>query len=53
MKDKDLLIRNGVDVDKSLELFGDMAMYDDTLVEFLEGINGKLSDLKKYKESSD
>ena len=53
MKDKDLLIRNGVDVDKSLELFGDMAMYDETLVEFLEGINGKLSDLKKYKESSD
>ena len=54
MKDKDLLIRNGVDVDKSLELFGDMAMYDETLcLNFLEGINGKFKWLEKYKESSD
>ena len=53
MKDVNLLINNGVDVNKSLELFGDMAMYDETLKDFLDGVNEKLNGLKKYKETSD
>ena len=42
-----------VDVEKSLELFGDMEMYDDTLNEFLNGVNEKLEKIKAYKEASD
>lgn len=53
MKDVNILKNNGVDVDKSLELFGDMEMYDDTLNEFLNGVTEKLENLKKYKEASD
>jgi len=53
MKDKNLLISNGVDVDKSLELFGDMVMYDETLNEFLNGISQKMEDMKKFKGMSD
>ncbi len=53
MKDVNILKNNGVDVDKSLELFGDMEMYDDTLNEFLNGVTEKLEHLKKYKEASD
>ena len=53
MKDINILINNGVDVNKSLELFGDMETYDETLEEFLSGVNQKLSDIKRYKEASD
>ena len=53
MRDVSLLTNNGVDVAKSLELFGDMATYDETLGEFLDGVNEKLENLKKYKEASD
>lgn len=53
MKDVNLLTSNGVDVEKSLELFGDMEVYDETLEEFLAGVNQKLSDIKRYKEASD
>ncbi len=50
---KDFLVNNGIDVDKSLELFGDMDMYNETLVEFLNGVEKKLTDLKTAKESAD
>ena len=53
MKDVNVLVNNGVDVQKSLELFGDMNTYDETLEEFLAGVNEKLNNLKKYKEASD
>lgn len=53
MKDVNILTSNGVDVEKSLELFGDMQTYDETLEEFLNGVNEKLGNLKKYKEASD
>ena len=53
MKDKNLLVTNGIDVDKSLELFGDMAMYDETLSEFLDSVDDKIEELSKYKEESD
>lgn len=53
MKDVNLLKTNGVDVDKALELFGDMDMYDSTLEDFLNEISNRLERIKKYKETSD
>src|SRR5574344_1665476 len=53
MKDINILVDNGVNVQQSLELFGDMAMYDDTLVDFLESVDDKLAGIKSYKETSD
>ena len=53
MRDKNFLVSNGIDVDKSLELFGDMQMYDETLDEFLNGVQKKVNDLNTSKEASD
>lgn len=53
MKDVSLLVRNGVNVEGSLELFGDMEMYNETLNDFLGSVTKKLSDIKRYKEASD
>lgn len=53
MQDKQFLISKGVDVEKSLELFGDMDTYNDTIGEFLVGIKGKLERLVEYKENKD
>lgn len=53
MKDVNILKNNGVDVDQSLELFGDMETYNETLEEFLNGVDEKLSNIEKYKEASD
>ena len=53
MKDVNLLVSNGVNVGKSLELFGDMQMYDSTLEDFLNEIGNRLDRIKKYKEISD
>ena len=53
MKDINFLISNGVDVNSSLELFGDVNIYNETLEDFLNTIDKKLSDIKKYKEESD
>ncbi len=53
MKDVTILTSNGVNVEKSLELFGDMEMYDATLNDFLEDVDKKISNLKQYRESGD
>lgn len=53
MGDVNLLIKNGVDINQSLELFGDMATYDDTIGEFLIGAGEKLPKLKYYKDRKD
>jgi len=53
MKDVSSLVRNGVNVDGSLELFGDMDMYNETLNDFLKSVDKKLADIRKYKEASD
>mgnify|MGYP003295478449 CR=1 FL=1 len=53
MKDASLLIRNGINIEGSLELFGDMEMYNETLNDFLNCIDKKIADIKRYKESSD
>ena len=53
MKDISILKDNNVDLDKSLELFGDMKSYEETLIDFLNSISEKLNELLKSKESSD
>ncbi|MBP3766429.1 MAG: response regulator [Bacilli bacterium] len=53
MRDVNILKSNGVDVDQSLELFGDMETYNETLEEFLANVDQKLSDIERYKEASD
>ena len=53
MKDINILINNGVDVNASLEIFGDMELYDETIVDFLNSVHDKLDELKKYKEVGD
>ena len=47
------LISKGVDINKSLELFGDIQTYDDTIGEFLVGITNKLAKLNNYKDNKD
>ena len=53
MKDVNILKNGGVNVDKSLELFGDMETYDETLNDFLAEIDQKLANIKTYKEQGD
>jgi len=48
-----ILTDNGVNVEKSLELFGDMDTYNETLSDFLNDVENKLADIKKYKEAAD
>lgn len=53
MFDVNILISNGVDVNKSLELFGDMETYNDTVGEFLISAQEKLAKLEEYKNDKD
>ena len=53
MKDVNLLTSNGVNVEESLELFGDMEMYDETLNDFLDMVDEKLAKLENFKVASD
>ena len=49
--DVDYLKNNGIDVDSSLELLGDMDMYNDTLKTFMEESKEKIERIKNNKES--
>ena len=53
MKDKTILLNNSIDVEASLELFGDMETYNETLNDFLESVFEKLEEIKIYKEAKD
>lgn len=53
MKDVNLLVKNGVNVKKSLDLFGDMETYDSTLEVFLAEVGGKIKSINNYKEVMD
>lgn len=53
MESVELLKNNGVDIEKSLELFGDMETYNDTIGEFLLGANEKLPKLEMFKNNKD
>ena len=53
MKTVEFLKQNNVDVEKSLELFGDMETYNQTLKEFQDGIDNKLTEIEKYYNEAD
>ena len=53
MKNIEFLKRNGVDLNKSLELFGDIETYNDTLKGFNKSINAKIAELNKYLNDGD
>ena len=53
MMNVDFLKENGIDVEKSLELFGDIETYNDTIGEFILGASSKLPKLEEYKNAKD
>ena len=53
MMDINFLKQNNVDIDKSLELFGDIGTYNDTVGDFLVSVNDKVPKLQAYKISKD
>ena len=53
MKDINYLKTQGVDIDNSLEIFGDIKTYNETLGEFLHGLTEKLNKLDLYKSNGD
>lgn len=53
MKDVNILRANGINLEKSLELFGDIDTYNETLETFLGEIDEKIANIKKYKEVAD
>ena len=53
MKDVNILKNNGINLEKSLELFGDMETYNETLETFLNEIDEKISKIKQFKEIAD
>ena len=53
MKSPDFLTSRGVDLQKSLELFGDIETYNDTVGDFIVGAAGKVEKLKTYMAAKD
>lgn len=53
MKDTNFLISNDIDVNASLELFGDIETYNETLGDFLDTVGEKLENILTFKEKSD
>lgn len=53
MKDIKFLEENGVDIKKSLDLFGDYNTYNETIGEFLVGIHNKINKLINFMQNQD
>ena len=53
MKTIDYLKENSVDVDKGLELLGDIEFYNETLTEFYNSLGQRLVELDNYKNTND
>lgn len=53
MKSVEFLKANNVKVEQSLELFGDIETYNETLKEFQKGIQGKLMQIDKFYKEGD
>ena len=53
MKDIKFLEKNGVDIQKSLELFGDVDTYNEKIGEFLVGIHTKINQLIEQMKNQD
>ncbi|HPF82580.1 MAG TPA: response regulator [Bacilli bacterium] len=47
------LKQNSVDVNRGIELLGDLDMYNETLKDFMNGINDRLTKLNKYRIEKD
>ena len=52
-KSIDFLKQHNIDVDKGIELLGDIDMYNDTLKEFISNIDERVDKLKLYLKNSD
>ena len=53
MKDQNILINNGIDLAKGLELFGDIDMYNESLGDFMGEVNEKLNKIASFRETKD
>lgn len=53
MDKKEFLKNNNVDVDASLEFWGDMESYNENLLEFKNSLSSKLSNLEYFKNNND
>ena len=53
MKDINFLKSNGIDVDKGIELLGDMEMYNETLQDFLDEMEERLPNIENYFKNTD
>lgn len=53
MYDVEILKKGGIEVDKGLELLGDMDMYNSILKEFLDGYYERIKKIQGLKETSD
>jgi CheY-like chemotaxis protein len=53
MKDKEYLKNNGIDVDSSLEIFGSIELYEETIKDYLDSLEERINNLITYKEKSD
>ncbi len=53
MEKTEILTTNGIDVEKGLELLGDMELYDEILNEFYNQTEERINNLKNYKEKED
>ena len=53
VKNIDYLKSNNIDVERALELLGDMDLYNDTMNDFIDEVNNRLPLLDEYKKNSD
>ncbi|MGN1371020.1 MAG: response regulator [Candidatus Coprovivens sp.] len=53
MKDINYLKENGVDLNKCLEVFGDVDTYNELIKEFRKSIDGKIKQLETYYQDGD
>lgn len=50
---REYLEENGIDVNRGLELLGDMEMYNETVSDFLEEQETRIPKMKEFKEQGD
>lgn len=53
MYDVNMLKANGVDVEKGIELLGDLDIYNSIMTDFYDGIDDRLKKIEQYKNNKD
>lgn len=53
MKDIKILTMHGIEVEKGIELLGDIEMYNSVLNDFLDGYHDRMKRIDEYKNASD